>query len=94
MTKEAEKMTCPSCQSDFTVDKPLTESDNPEMAQCHECQALQAKKRGSGRDEGQSHLQYGRCERCGSQTQYFSEQHAGNHVICPACERHNSSSSY
>jgi hypothetical protein len=53
---------------------PLTESDNPETAQCPDCQELQAQKREGGRDEGQSHLQYGRCERCGSQTQYFPER--------------------
>ena len=91
MNKQAQKLTCSNCHSRFIPDESYIDS---EKLLCTDCQKIESQKRGSGRDEGQSHLSYGPCENCGSQTQYFPGLHKGDHIICPDCEKRNSSSSY
>lgn len=61
---------------------------------CPACRDMLLNKRGSGRDEGQSHIQYGPCSRCGSQTEYFHLPEGGHTTLCPECARAYSSSSY
>lgn len=91
MNKQAQKqLSCSNCHKLFTPVETFVDS---EQNLCPACQEMQAQKRGSGRDEGQSHLQYGRCEYCGSQTQYLPH-HKGHQLLCPDCENLYSSSSY
>jgi hypothetical protein len=61
---------------------------------CPDCLEMFVHKRGSGRDEGQSHIQYGPCLRCGSQTEYFSLPDGSHTVQRIECSLAYSSSSY
>lgn len=44
MQTQAKQMTCPSCQGPIAMTTPLTESDNPETAQCPIAKNLRRKK--------------------------------------------------
>lgn len=65
-----------------------------EPVNCPACNEVMRHKRGSGRDEGQSHLHYGPCSKCNSQTQLFPIEGGKYTTLCPTCARAFSSSSY
>lgn len=65
-----------------------------EGLQCPTCQEMTSHKRGTGRDQNQSNIQYGPCTSCGSQTEYFPLPDGRHTTQCPDCSRAYSSSSY
>lgn len=97
MSTKSPQLICSSCNQTFTPDsrvETFNATENPKGVYCPACLKMQTQKRGSGRDEGQSHIQYGPCERCGSETQYFPLSYGGHTTYCPECERRYSTSSY
>jgi hypothetical protein len=65
-----------------------------EEPSCPACLNMLSHKRGSGRDKAQSHIQYGPCSRCGSETEYFNLSDGSHTLQCPQCSRTYSSSAY
>lgn len=89
--------TCTLCHQKFapTSNEAVfnASQDYPDML-CPACQDMKTHKRGSGRDQEQSAVQYGPCPVCGSQTEYFPMTKGQHTVYCPQCSRSYSSSSY
>lgn len=98
MSAHTMEYTCTSCQKHFIFESDeeaqQAVQNNPSEVRCPFCQEVITNKRGSGRDEGQSHLAYGLCARCGSQTEYFQLPDGSHTILCPECSRAYSSSSY
>jgi uncharacterized C2H2 Zn-finger protein len=65
-----------------------------ESVKCPACNDVIRHKRGNGRQQGQSHLHYGPCLKCGSQTELFPLQGGTYSTLCSECARAYSSSSY
>jgi DNA-directed RNA polymerase subunit RPC12/RpoP len=90
--------TCTMCSEHFRIDSEVealqASQDFTEGIQCPACREVTDHKRGSGRDEGQSHIHYGPCSQCGSQTEYFALPNGEHTSQCPECGRAYSSSSY
>lgn len=93
MTANNTRYQCQICRTWFQADPNATPSDGASN-NCPACQEMLGHKRGTGRDEGQSQIQYGPCSRCGSQTEYFSLPDGSHTIQCPECSRAYSSSSY
>lgn len=93
-----QEYTCSSCGKHFRFQSEAEEFETThgyeEPVKCPACNAVVRQKRGSGRDEGQSHLHYGMCPKCNSQTQVYSLQNGTHTTLCPECSRAYSSSSY
>ncbi|MCE3237006.1 MAG: hypothetical protein K0Q50_3198 [Vampirovibrio sp.] len=90
--------TCTICGQHFSTD---TEVEEPQAShgfaegvQCPACREATSHKRGSGRDQDQSHIHYGPCSQCGNQTEYFAQPNGTYTNQCPECGRAYSSSSY
>lgn len=98
MAVQGKEYECTSCGQSF-VFRPEKESllsiqDFEAEVQCPSCRETLSHKRGSGRDTGQSHIQHGKCIKCGSETEYFplpDEQHT---FYCSECAKGYASSSY
>lgn len=90
--------TCSACGHRFQFQSEGEELENThgyeEPVKCPTCDDVIRHKRGSGRDEGQSHLHYGPCSKCGSLTELFPKQGGKYTTLCPECARAYSSSSY
>jgi DNA-directed RNA polymerase subunit RPC12/RpoP len=89
---------CSACGQRFQFQSEEEELEDThgyqEPVKCPACNAVIRHKRGSGRDQGQSHLHYGPCPKCGSQTELFPMQGGEYTALCPECARAYSSSSY
>lgn len=88
---------CSQCQQPFSS-KSNEEHFNatqsyPELI-CPACQGVRSHKRGTGRDQGQSHIMHGPCAVCGSETEYFPMTKGQHTIYCPDCNKAYSSSSY
>lgn len=92
MSINAQKYTCTVCHQPFVIQE--STRNNQTDTQHSACLEMIAGKRGSGRDEGQSHIQHGPCSRCGSETEYFSLPDGSHTIQCPECSQAYSSSSY
>jgi hypothetical protein len=80
MAIKGQEYTCTACGQQvifqFEDEESVAVKEYTEGLQCPVCKERQSFKRGTGRDLGQSHLLYGPCAKCNSQTEYLSCQMA------------------
>lgn len=98
MITTGQEYVCTACGQhiifQFEGEEAVATKEYTEGLKCPLCREVNSLKRGSGRDSGQSHLSYGPCARCSSQTEYFNLPNGTHTVYCPECSRAYSSSSY
>lgn len=98
MSNEGKEYNCSACGHRFRFQSEGLELESmhtdEEHLKCPACNDVIQHKRGSGRDQGQSHLHHGICPKCGSQTELFPTQGGEYTSLCPECSRAYSFSSY
>lgn len=98
MAVQGKEYQCVSCRQQFIFEPEKEEflslQEFQDAAQCPACRDAESNKRGSGRDTGQSQILYGKCMKCGSNTEYFPLPNKEHTFYCSECAKGYVSSSY